>query len=68
MPRFLALLPLLFRTQKQSAEPVAAVAHGLQVVAEGTNPTVEYASCFPVERSQLTRLSTKYACALDHAS
>jgi hypothetical protein len=39
-----------------ATEPAAAVAHGLQVVAEGTNPTVEYASCCPVARSQLTRL------------
>jgi hypothetical protein len=37
MPRFLASLSLFLRTQRQSAEPVAAVAHGLQVVAEGTN-------------------------------
>jgi hypothetical protein len=31
-----------------SAEPAATVAHGLQVICEGTNPTVEYA--FPPER------------------
>jgi hypothetical protein len=43
-------------TSSASAEPAAAVAHGLQVVAEGTNPTVEYASRYPVACSQLTRL------------
>jgi hypothetical protein len=43
-------------TSSASAEPAAAVAHGLEVVAESTNPTVEYASRCSFARSQLTRL------------
>jgi hypothetical protein len=43
-------------TFSASAEPATTDAHGLQVVAEGTNPTIEYASCCPVARSQLTQL------------
>ncbi|KAF2827167.1 hypothetical protein CC86DRAFT_445243 [Ophiobolus disseminans] len=37
-------------TSSASAEPAAAVAHGLQVVAEGTNPTVEH----NVQQQELT--------------
>jgi hypothetical protein len=43
-------------TFQLATEPAAVVVHGLQVVAEGTNPTVEYAPYYLVAHPQLTQL------------